>query len=132
MTDQDRLVSLPASVGLVRAFVEDGAATFEHGWSVTAALRAFDASMADEDWEYHATQSAAHAADADGRAIVVVAEVPKAALGSLDDPEPGRVTLVAPIERDWIEAVFVGPFDPEVETYDLAWFARQEIATLLR
>lgn len=125
------LVSLAASIDDLRDIHTGGAARLERGWTVTPALRGLDADLGDEDWEFHATQSAAHASDTGGRAIVVVAQLPRVALGSIDDPEPGRVTVQGSVERDWIEAVFVGPLDAGEQIYDLAWFARQEIGSLL-
>lgn len=134
MSVGEMYVSLPASVAGLRSLVAEGVVALDHGWTVTAQLRSVDASMGDEDWEYHATQSAAHAAhaEADGRVIVLVARVAPGGLDALDDPEPGRVRVGAPIEREQIEAVFAGGYDAEAEAYDLAWFARQEIETLLR
>lgn len=131
MTDGSVLVSVPATRERLGRLAE-GSADLGHGWTVTGLLRGLDPQMEDEDWEYHCTQSAAHAADYDGEAVVVVAEVPARAVGSTDAGEPGRVTLNAPIEHDWVQAIFVGSYDAASQNYDLGWYARQELPALLR
>jgi hypothetical protein len=108
-------VYVPATLGFLAEFVRLG--------EIPEQVERFAAMGADEEAEYLALMSAADSSaallDGPGRRVVVVAD--------LDDPD-GAVPMsrVVAVHADPAER----PFDADPDE-DLAWYAAQEIETLL-
>ncbi len=153
-------VYLPSTLTTVAALQRDREVAGGTGWAVTPALRESYASGDSEELEYAvlaraAQQSLELLADdvrAPRRRVVLVAEVPDAAVAPASDdelaPDPGEVRVVGPVAIRAIEAVHVDEpesvplvravlIDPEdedaagdLEDAHLLWYATQEIDEL--
>ena len=103
------LVYFPATPTNLREFAHEGSTVVENGWAVTEALRALDASLHDDDWQYHVLYSAAdysvQMSGNDGRRIVVAADIDQAA--AVDDPGPGQVRINTLIDLETVDAFYL-------------------------
>jgi hypothetical protein len=165
-------VYLPATTNVLQALVAEGRLPEpQRGFAVTPGLREFyatsEAGADEEELEYAALLSAARASlrmlDVDPgshrRRVVVVADVPEAAVQTIDGPdaERGEVRVSAPVTRAEVASAHVDGADAEedvrkavgvvleadlgsddaqfvvdqAEGHELAWFATQEIGPLL-
>lgn len=156
-------VYLPSTLTAVVALQQDREAHGGVGWAVTPALRESYASGDSEELEYAVLARAAyHSLELLGddvraprRRVVIVAEVPDAAVvaaatdGEPLPPDPGEVRVSGPIAIRTIEAVHVDEpesvplvravlIDPEnedalgdLEDAHLLWYATQEIEELV-
>jgi hypothetical protein len=156
-------VYLPATTTVLNTLVTEGQLPEpQRGFAVTRGLREFyaasDADADEEELEYAALLSAARSSlrmldvdpGAQRRRVVVVADVPDAAVHAIEDPdaERGEVRVTAPVTRTEVASAHVDGADAEEdvraavgvvleadlgsdEGHELAWFATQEIGPLL-
>ena len=157
-------VYLPATLPLLREWVEAGRAPGGAAYAVTPGLREWYREGSEEELEYAAAQAAARGslrllADepmAPRRRVVLAADVADADVAVLGDPRAG-VAVGVPVEASrWASALVddeesdgvvsvaasaltraeLGDDDAkfavdEADAYELAWYAVQEIPTLL-